>query len=129
MNTSLCNKPYKECLTRINLFYPEKQLLRGLLIECFKIFNGFTNVDGSMMFSIDNTSRTGNNGVKRRCKQIELDCTELFFTNDVVREWNKLPPSVVQCDTINLFKNKLDHYLLSQYVRWSKITRDALQAV
>ncbi len=31
------------------------------------------------------------------------------FTNDVVIEWNKLSPPVMQGDTIN-FKNKPDHY-------------------
>ncbi len=31
---------------------------------------------------------------------IKLDCTNIFFTNDVVRERNKLPPSMVHCITI-----------------------------
>ncbi len=65
------------------------------------------------MFSIDNTPRTRSNGIKLRCKQVQLDCTKLFFSNDVVREWNKLPSSVVQYDTINSFKNKLYHYFLN----------------
>ncbi len=102
---------------RINLFSLKKRRLRGKIIECFKIFKGFTNVDASKMFSIDNTKRTRSNGVKLRCKQVQLDYTRFFFTTDVVREWNKLPPSVVQCDTINSFKNKLDHHLLNQYIR------------
>ncbi len=65
----------------------------------------FKYVKASPMFSIDNTSRTRSNDVKLRCKQVQLDSTK-FFTNDVVRDWNKLPPSVVQSDTINSFKNK-----------------------
>ncbi len=59
----------------------------------------------------------GNNEAKLKCKKVQLDCTKYSFTNDVVREWNKLSPSVVQCDTINLFKNKLDHHLLNQDIR------------
>ncbi len=77
----------------------------------------FINVDASKMFSIDNTPRTRSNGVKLRCKVVQLDCTKFFFTNDVVREWNKLAPSVVQCDTTNSFKNKLDHHLLNQDIQ------------
>ncbi len=53
---------------------------------CFKILKGLTNVDASKMFSVDNTPRTGSNRVKLRCKQVQLDCTKFFFTNDVVRE-------------------------------------------
>ncbi len=66
------------------------------------------------MLPVDNTPRTRNNGVKLRCKQVQLDCTNFFFTNDVIREWNKLPPLEMQCDTVNSFKNELEHYLLKQ---------------
>ncbi len=74
-------------------------------------------MDAGKMFSTDNTPRTMSNGVKLRCKQVQLDCTKFFFTNNVVREWNKLPSSVVQYDTINSFKDKLDHHLLNQDIR------------
>ncbi len=108
---SLRNKSYEESLAQLNMFFLEK------LIECFKIFTGFTNADGNKLFSTDESSRARSNGIKLRCKQIELDCTKFFFTNDVVREWNKLPPSVVQCIEVNSFKNKLDHHLLQQGLR------------
>ncbi len=74
-------------------------------------------MDASKLFSVDDTSQTRSNGVKLRCKQVQLDSTKLFFTNDVVREWNKLPPSMVHCDAINSFKNKLDHHFLNQGIR------------
>ncbi len=117
MITSLRNKPYEERLARLNLFSLEKRRLRRKIIEGFKILKGFMNMDGSKIFSIDNTPQTRSNGVKLRYKQVQLDCTKLLFTNDVVRERNKLPPSVVQCDTINSFKNKLEHYLFNQETR------------
>ena len=88
------------------MFSLEKRRLREKLIECYKILKEFTNVDASKLFSIVNSAQTRNNGVKLRCKQVKLDCTKFFFANDVVRKWNKFPPSVVQCDTINSFKNK-----------------------
>ncbi len=114
MITSLLSKSYEKRVTQLGQFSFEKRHLQGKIIECFKILKGFTNVDADKMFSIKNTSRTRSNGVKLRCKQVQLDCTKFSFTNDVVREWNKLPPLVVQCDTINSFKNKLDHHLLTQ---------------
>ncbi len=117
MITSLHNKSYKERLASLNLFSLKKRWLRGKLIECFKIFKGFTNVDASKLFSVDDTSRARSNDVKLRCKQVQLDSIKFFFTNDVVREWNKLPPSVVQCDRINSFKNKLDHHFLNQGIQ------------
>ncbi len=108
---------YEEKLARLNLFSLEKRRLRGKLTECFKILKGFTNMDANRLFLIDDSSRTRSNRIKLRCKHLHVDCTNFFFTNDVVREWNKLPPSVVQCNTINSFKNKLDRHLLQQGLR------------
>ncbi len=84
----------------------------GKLIERFKILNGFTYVDKSKLLMIDDTLQTRNNGIKLKCRQVNSDCTKFFFTNIVVRDWNKLPPSVVQCNTIDSFKNKLDRHFL-----------------
>ncbi len=118
MITSLRNKSYEERLASLNLFSLEKRRLGGKLTECFEILKSFINVDASKLISVDDTSRTRSNGVKLlRCKQLQLDSTKFFFSNDVVRECNKLQPSVVQCDTINSFKNKLDHHFLNQGIR------------
>ncbi|RUM28547.1 MAG: hypothetical protein DSY42_08200 [Aquifex sp.] len=114
MIPSLRNKSYGERLARLILFSLEKRRLRGKLIECFKILKGFMNVIANKLFLMGDLSRTRSNGVKVRCRQIQLDCTKFYITNDVVREWNKLPPSVVQGNTINSFKNKLDQELLHQ---------------
>ncbi len=59
------------------------------------MLKGFTNVDASKLFSVDDTLRTRSNGVQLKCKQVQLDSAKFFFTNDVVRKLNKLPPSVV----------------------------------
>ncbi len=57
----------------------------------FISFKGFTDVDASIVFSIDNTPRTKSNGVKLRSNQVQLDCTKFCFANDMEREWNKPP--------------------------------------
>ncbi len=106
MIPSLRKKSYEERLSTVNMFSLEKRHLRGNLIECFKILNGFTNVNRSKLFMIDDTLRTRNNGIKLKCRQVNTDCTKFFFINVVVREWNKLPPSVVQCSTIDSFQKQ-----------------------
>ncbi len=108
---SLLKKSYKERLSHLKLFSLEKRRLKGKLIQCFKIPNGFTNVDPTKLFETDDSTRKRNNGAKLKCRQVHSDCTK-FFTNAVVRDWNKLPPSVVQCNSIASFKNNLDRYLL-----------------
>ncbi len=117
MIASLRNTPYQERLPRINLLCLEKRRLRGIIIEYLKILKGITNVEARKILSLDNTPRTRSNSLKLRCKQVQVNCTKVFFTNDVVRDWNKLSPSVVQCETLNSFKNKLAHYLLNENIR------------
>ena len=117
MIPSLRNKSYEERLTQLNLFSLRKRRLRGKLIECFKILKGFTNVEFDKLFLVDDAARTRNNGHKLKCRQVRSDITKFFFTNDIVREWNKLPSSVVQCNTVNSFKAKLDIHLLEQGYR------------
>ncbi len=64
MMPSLRNKSYEERLARLNPFSLEKRRLRGKLIECFKILEGFMNVDAHKLFSVDELSRTRSNGIK-----------------------------------------------------------------
>ena len=114
---SLRNKAYEERLASLKLFSLSKRRLRGKLIECFKILKGFTKVAFDELFLVDNTTRTRGNGHKLKGRQVRTDCMKFFFTNDIVNEWNKLPSSIVECDTINSFKNKLDLHLLEQGYR------------
>ncbi len=80
--------------------------------SCFKILNGFTNVDTSTLFEIDDTLRTSYDVIKLKCRQVNTDYTNFFFANILTREGDKLPPSVVQGRAIDSFKNKLGRRLL-----------------
>ncbi len=83
-----------ERMWHLILFSLEKPRLRGKLIEFFKIVNGFTNRDPINLLKINDSTRPRNNGSTLKCRQVHSDFTKFFFTNAVVRDWNKLPPSV-----------------------------------
>ena len=80
--------------------------MRGQLIEVFKILNGFDEIKNILV--LDDNLITRNNGHKLKGKSFKTDIAKNFFTNRIVEVWNKLPPDVVNSDTINNFKNKLD---------------------
>ncbi len=86
--------PYEEILSLVNLFSLEKRRLTGKIIEYFKIINGFTNVDPTNLFEMDDSTQTRHDGVKLKYKQVHADCTKFLFTNAVVRDRNKIPPSI-----------------------------------
>lgn len=86
MISSFSNKPYDGGFTSPKMVSLQKRHLGEKLIECFKIFNGFTKVDKSILFIIDGTIQTRNDGTKLKCKQINSGCTKFFFSPTSYRE-------------------------------------------
>ena len=103
---------YEARLESLNLYSLETRRLRGQLIETFKIFQGFTKVDYSDLFTLNN-SQTRNNGWKIDLKRYNTSLCGNFFTYKIGNIWNKLPAEVVNSDTVNQFKRKLDKIIHS----------------
>ena len=106
----LRNKPYEERLKELNLFSLSKRRMRGDLIEVFKIFRGFDNLNPNDYFDVDQAGTTRNNGFKIRGKRFNTNEAKHFFFNRVVNAWNALPNNVVASNTVETFKNRLDNY-------------------
>ena len=98
---------YEERLKRLNLYSLETRRLRGQLIETFKIFQGLTKIDYSNLFTL-NSNHTRNNGWKIELKRYNTSLCGNFFTYKIGNIWNKLPVDVVNSDTVDQFKKKLD---------------------
>ena len=47
--------------------------------------------------------------VKEQCK---LDMRKYSFSQRVINEWNKLPNDSVNASSVNMFKNRIDRYLI-----------------
>ena len=117
----LRNMPYEERLKELNLFSLEKRRMRGDLIEVFKMFRGFDNINISDYFDIDRERNTRNNGFKIIGKNFRSEESKHFFFNRIVNVWNSLPPQVVNCNTIESFKARLDKFLSSNPdIRYSR---------
>ena len=46
---------------------------------------------------------------KQHCR---LDMREYSFSQRVMNEWNKLPNDCVNASSVNMFKNRIDRYLI-----------------
>ena len=96
------NLSYKQRLEKLDLTTLLERRMRGDLIETFKILNGLNNY-GSSFYK--KSART-NNLIARSAKLTSLD----FFSERVVKYWNKLPEYVKTKDSVNSFKNGLDKF-------------------
>ena len=86
--------------------------LRGDQIKVFKIVNGYKDVDRNMFFKLKEGSRTRGHKAALVKEQCRLDMRKYSFSQRVINEWNKLPNYCVNSSSANMFKNRIDRYLI-----------------
>jgi hypothetical protein len=107
-----CSKlSYEDRLKVTGLTTLEARRNRGDLIEAFKIIRGFSKVDYKHHFHLANNSKTRGNKYKLVKSRSRLDIRKHFFSQRVVNEWNRLPNSIVEADSVNSFKNRYDNFV------------------
>ena len=102
---------YSDRLRILGLNTLETRFLRADLIEVFKIFKGFENVDPEKFFQVVGDDGRRGHVFKLFKKRCRLDVGGFTFENRVCEEWNGLDDDVVGVGSVNAFKRKLDHHL------------------
>ena len=78
------------------------------------ILNGYANINSNIFFEIKKSNITM---VK---KQSRLDIRKYSFSQRTINVWNKLSTDCVHATSVNVFKNRIDKYLVKAGYTYNK---------
>ena len=81
------------------------------MIEAFKLLKGIAKLDYSLLFKLSGDSKVRGHTYKIVKNRFRLNVRKKFFSNRVVDAWNELPQYLVDAETVNSFKARLDKFL------------------
>jgi len=93
--------------------------LRGDMIEVFKAVHRYYDVCAALKLNFNTLSTTRGNKYKLQYSACHYNLRKFSFCSRVVDIWNSLPDSVIDADTLNIFKSRLDKHWLDQDVLYN----------
>ena len=112
--------PYQQRLRILNLPSLYFRRRRGDMIAVYQLLHGRLDLDSRIFLNTAVARDTRGHPWKLVKPRAASRIRRNAFSVSVVNDWNSLPPAVVNADTLNQFKNRLDSH-------WARISRSIPQ--
>ena len=104
---------YEDRLKELNMFTFRNRLIRGDMIQVYRMFAGLDKIDISKFLTMGQNITTRGHNKSLRKFNCNLDLLKYSFSFRVVDKWNKLPQHIIDSSSLAIFKNRLDKYLMA----------------
>ena len=116
--SSIKDLEYPDRLRRLNLTTLKYRRKRTDVLQVFRLIREIDKIDMKQFFTY-NMNNTRGNGYKLNKPEGGLNVRDNTFSVRVIDDWNALPPEVVECETINAFKNALEKFWADKPIKYN----------
>ena len=109
---------YIDRISRLKLPTLKYRRLWGDMIEVFKITHDLYDPDVSLNLAYHSGTITRGNKYKLINHRFHYDLRMYYFSARIVNIWNNLPNHVVDVNSVNVFKARLDRFCMDQDVKF-----------
>jgi hypothetical protein len=99
---------YHERLTSLGLTTLEYRRKRNDMVQVYKIINGLDDMDRECFLSFITVEKTRGHNFKLFKKPCKTELRKNTFFIRIINTWNNLTNEVVEADSLNMFKHKLN---------------------
>ena len=102
---------YENCLKQLGVYSVYGRLLRGDLIKIWQAFHPALDVGLAGLLDLQSHAATRSNGFKLAIPRCRTELRRRFWNVRCVQMWNGLPADVVQAESVDCFKRRLDQHV------------------
>ena len=100
--------PYRDRLEALGLPSLCYRRRRGDMLQVYKIQKSIDRLKSNKFFSLADISTTRGHSLKLKKRRSRSSLRQNVFSQKVTNDWNELPAHVVDSDTLNKSKSRLD---------------------